>query len=345
MKILILCFAIILTYQITPAFADQDTTEERLMFRYRPATEDELNLMRTDRNIKLKAAIIVRKILPGFLTTQKDFKPNDIVVMVNGQPAVTPEALEKLMLKFKPEDKIKLSYIDMQAASPNRESGAMELVKGGVKKTLNYKLAVIETKVQEKPPVSTKPVDTSTPSTSTPTVPAPTVSKPISPPVSIPIGIKTDFNKFKDLYTIKSEKDFSLIKIKRCPEDFTAFLLAVTKKPSTSLPAISLFITSMNPEWRFLRKPESLAMTVIIDNKDRFEIQCFHRSSDVSKYATCIENMWFNLNEQQLNAFATATKIEAQLAFSEFEFPKEFPAHVKQFFEEIQKYVSAPAAP
>ena len=177
----------ILTYQITPAFADQDTTEERLMFRYRAATEDELNLMRTDRNIKLKAAIIVTKILPGFLTTQKDFKPNDLVVMVNGQPAVTPEALEKLMLKFKPEDKIKLSYIDMQAASPNRESGAMELVKGGVKKTLNYKLAVIETKVEEKPPVSTKPVDTSTPSTSAPTVPAPKVSKPISPPVAKPV--------------------------------------------------------------------------------------------------------------------------------------------------------------
>jgi hypothetical protein len=55
--------------------------------------------------------------------------------------------------------------------------------------------------------------------------------------------------------------------------------------------------------------------------------------------------MWFNLNEQQLKAFAAATKIEAQLANSEFEFPKEFPAHVKQFVEELQKYVSAPAAP
>ena len=345
MKKLILCFAMILTYQITPAFADQDTTEERLMFRYRPATEDELNLMRTDRNIKLKAAIIVTKILPGFLTTQKDFKPNDIVVMVNGQPAVTPEALEKLMSKFKPEDKIKLSYIDMQAASPNRESGAMELVKGGVKKTLNYKLAVIETKVEEKPPVSPKPVDTSTPSTSTPTVPAPTVSKPISPPVAKPVGLKTEFDKFKDLYTISSENDFSLIKIKNCSKGFTTQLFSVTNKPTATLPTISLFITSTNPEWQFLRKPESLAMTVIIDNKDRFEIKCIQRSSEVFKRGTCYENMLFNLNEQQLTAFATATKIEAQLASSEFEFPKEFPAHVKQFFEEIQKYVSAPAAP
>ncbi len=187
MKKLILCFAMILGYQITPALADQGATEERLMFRYRAATEDELNLMRTDRNIKLKAAIVVTKILPGFLTTQNDFKPNDLVLMVNGQPALTPEALEKLMLKFKPEDKIKLSYIDMEAASPNRKSGAMELVKGGVKKTLNYKLAVIETKVEEKPPVSTKPVDTSTPSSSAPTVPAPKVSKPISPPVAKPV--------------------------------------------------------------------------------------------------------------------------------------------------------------
>ena len=187
MKKIILSFVMLLAYQAFPALADQGATEERLMFRYRAATEDELNLMRTDRNIKLKAAIVVTKILPGFLTTQNVFKPNDLVLMVNGQPALTPEALEKLMLKFKPEDKIKLSYIDMQAASPNRKSGAMELVKGGVKKTLNYKLAVIETKVEEKPPVSTKPVDTSTPSTSAPTVPAPKVSKPISPPVAKPV--------------------------------------------------------------------------------------------------------------------------------------------------------------
>ena len=78
MKKLILCFAMMLWYQITPAFADQGTTEERLMFRYRAATEDELNLMRTDRGINLKAAIIVTQILPGFLSTQNDFKPNDI---------------------------------------------------------------------------------------------------------------------------------------------------------------------------------------------------------------------------------------------------------------------------
>ena len=327
MKKLILCFAMLLAYQITPALADQSATEERLMFRYRLATDAELKHLHIERNLKLKVAVIVTEILPGFPADQKDFSKDDLILTLNGQTVSTYEAIEKFVAKRKPEEEIKISYIDLNVTRQTQSGGGyMELIPEGVKKSMTYNLSAV------KPQEVIKPINR--PGTST-----------TSPPVAKPIGINTEFDKFKDLFTIKSQKDFLLIKIKRCPEDFTAFLLAVTKKQTTSLPIISLFITSMNPEWRFLRKPESLNMTVIIDSKDRFDIQCFQRSSDVSKHANCYESMWFNLNEQQLKAFAAATKIEAQLANSEFEFPKEFPAHVKQFVEELQKYVSAPAAP
>ena len=494
MKKLILCFAMMLWYQITPAFADQGTTEERLMFRYRAATEDELNLMRTDRGINLKAAIIVTQILPGFLSTQNDFKPNDIVRMVNGQYALTPEALEKVVAQIGPADKIKLIYIDTLAQSQTNKNHRFELVKGGVQKTLNYTLAVIESKVVDNPPVSTKPVDTSAPSTSTPTVPEPTVSQPIQtkpvfadqgtteerlmfryraatkaeliqmltdrginlkaavivtkilpgflstqgefkpndivlmvngqsaltpealekvvaqiepadkiklsyidmtarnersvryfelvkggvqktlyytlavieskvvdkPPVStkppvtprrgstakVPeptvakvIGIKTEFDPFKSLYS--TSFDFSLIKIQHCPEGLTTQLVSVKQKTTVGFPTTTLFIISTNPEWKFLGKPESLTLTVIIDNKNRFEIKCFDKTSYVFKTGTCYENMSFNLDKQQLQSFAAATKIKAQLASSEFEFPNEYPVYVKQFLEEIQKPVKA----
>ncbi len=327
MKKLILCFVMLLAYRAIPALADQGLTEERLMFRYRLATEAELKHLRIERNLKLKVAVIVTEILPGFPADQKDFSKDDLILTLNGQTVSTYEAIEKFVAKRKPEEEIKISYIDLNVTRQTQSGGGyMELIPEGIKKSMTYKLSAV------KPQEVIKPINR--PGTST-----------ISPPVAKPIGINTEFDKFKDLFTIKSQKDFLLIKIKSCPEDFTAFLLAVTKKPATSLPTISLFITSMNPEWRFLRKPDSLNMTVIIDSKDRFDIQCFHRSSEVFKHGTCYENMWFNLNEQQLKAFAAATKIEAQLANSEFEFPKEFPAHVKQFVEELQKYVSAPAAP
>ena len=327
MKKLILCFVMLLGYQITPALADQGLTEERLMFRYRLATEAELVHLQIDRNIKLKAAVIVTEILPGFPADQKDFSKDDLILTLNGQTVSTYEAIEKFVAKRKPEEEIKIFYIDLNVTRQTQSGGGyMELIPEGIKKSLTYKLSAV------KPQEVSKPINR--PGTST-----------TIPPVAKPIGITTEFDKFKDLYTIKSQQDLSLIKIKRCPEDFTTQLASVTKKPTATLPTISLFITSMNPEWQFLRKPESLAMAVIIDNKDRFEIKCFFRSSDVFKRGTCYENMWFNLNEQQLKAFAASTKIEAQLANSEFEFPKEFPAHVKQFVEELQKYVSAPAAP
>ena len=51
MKKLILCFAMLLGYQITPAVADQGLTEERLMFRYRLATEAELKHLHIERNL------------------------------------------------------------------------------------------------------------------------------------------------------------------------------------------------------------------------------------------------------------------------------------------------------
>ena len=338
MKKLILCFVMLLAYQITPALADQGATEERLMFRYRLATDAELKQLHTERNIKLKAAVVVTQILPGFPSANINLSTDDLVLSLNGQTISTYEAIEKFVAKRKPEEEIKIFYIDLHTTRPAKSGGGlMEVIPEGIKKSMTYKLAAV------KPPEVSKPSNPS--GTSTTTSPAPVGSNTTNPPVAKPIGIKTEYDKFKDFYTIRSQKEFSLIKIKRCPRDFTAYLLNVTKKPATSLPAISLFISSMNPEWQFLRKPELLAMTVIIDNKDRFEIKCFFRSSDVFKRGTCYENMLFNLNEQQLTAFATATKIEAQLASSEFEFPKEFPAHVKQFVEELQKYVSAPAAP
>lgn len=332
----------ILGYQITPAFADQGTTEERLMFRYRAATEDEVNRMRTDRGIHLEAAIIVTEILPGFPSTQSEFKPNDIVLMVNGQSAITPEALEKLVAQIEPADKIKLSYIDMTAKKRvptrtdrrNRDGIAYELAKGGVQKTLYYTLAVIKSKLEDKPPVSTKPVDTSSPGTSTPTV-----SEPTSLPVAKVVGIKTEFDPFKSLYN--TSIDFSLIKIQHCPEGLTTQLVSVTQKTTVGFPTTTLFIISTNPEWKFLGKPESLTLTVIIDNKNRFEIKCFDKTSYVFKTGTCYENMSFNLDKKQLQSFAAATKIKAQLASSEFEFPNEYPVYVKQFLEEIQKPVKA----
>ena len=336
MKKLILCFAMLLTYQITPAFADQDTTEERLMFRYRAATEDELNLMRTG-GINLKAAIIVQEILPGFPSTQSEFKPNDIVLMVNGQSAITLEALEKLVAQIEPADKIKLSYINFPQEGRTRGARGVplfKLVKGGVQKTLYYTLAVIKSKLEDKPPVSTKPVDTSSPGTSTPTV-----SEPTNLPVAKVVGIKTEFDPFKALYSISS--DSSLIKIQQCPEGLTTQLVSITQKTTVGFPTTTLFITSTNPEWKFPGKPESLTLTVIIDNKNRFEIKCFDKTSYLFKTGTCYENISFNLDKQQLQSFAAATKIKAQLASSEFEFPNEYPVHVKQFLEEIQKYVKA----
>ena len=326
----------LLTYQITPAFADQDTTEERLMFRYRAATEDELNLMRTG-GINLKAAIIVQEILPGFPSTQSEFKPNDIVLMVNGQSAITLEALEKLVAQIEPADKIKLSYINFPQEGRTRGARGVplfKLVKGGVQKTLYYTLAVIKSKLEDKPPVSTKPVDTSSPGTSTPTV-----SEPTNLPVAKVVGIKTEFDPFKALYSISS--DSSLIKIQQCPEGLTTQLVSITQKTTVGFPTTTLFITSTNPEWKFPGKPESLTLTVIIDNKNRFEIKCFDKTSYLFKTGTCYENISFNLDKQQLQSFAAATKIKAQLASSEFEFPNEYPVHVKQFLEEIQKYVKA----
>ena len=326
------------------AFADQGTTEERLMFRYRAATEAELIQMRTDRGIHLKAAIIVTQILPGFLSTQSEFQPDHIVLMVNGQSAITPEALEKLVAQIEPADKIKLSYIDMTAVKqvPKRtnttskggQGYGFELVKGGVQKTLYYTLAVSKSKLEDKPPVSTKPVDTSSPGTSTPTV-----SEPTNLPVAKVVGIKTEFDPFKALYSISS--DSSLIKIQQCPEGLTTQLVSITQKTTVGFPTTTLFITSTNPEWKFPGKPESLTLTVIIDNKNRFEIKCFDKTSYLFKTGTCYENISFNLDKQQLQSFAAATKIKAQLASSEFEFPNEYPVHVKQFLEEIQKYVKA----
>ena len=337
MKKLILCFAMLLGYQITPALADEDTTEERLMFRYRLATDAELKQLHTERNIKLKAAVVVTQILPGFPSAKINLSTDDLVLSLNGQTISTYEAIEKFVAKRKPEEEIKIFYIDLHTTKPDKSSGGeIELIPV-VKKTATYKLSAV------KPPDVSKPSNPS--GTSTTTTPPPAGSNTTSPPVAKHRGIITEFDKFKNLYSIKDQKEFSLIKIKLCPKVLTASLSTTTEKPATSLPTISLYIISMNTEWQFLRKPDSLAMTVIIDNKDRFEVKCEHRFDKIFQNGTCFEGMWFILNEQQSKAFAAAKKIEAQLAFSEFEFPKEFPAHVKQFVEELQKYVSAPAAP
>ena len=182
MKKLILCFAMLLAYQITPALADEDTTEERLMFRYRLATDAELKQLHTERNIKLKAAVVVTQILPGFPSAKINLSTDDLVLSLNGQTISTYEAIEKFVAKRKPEEEIKIFYIDLHTTKPAKSSGGeIELIPV-VKKTATYKLAAV------KPPEVSKPSNPS--GTSTTTTPPPVGSKTTSPRVVKPEGPK-----------------------------------------------------------------------------------------------------------------------------------------------------------